>query len=42
VGFSIMMELTDRLLLSSGSDGTTLVLEKDRRPAERNAAAGGD
>jgi anti-sigma regulatory factor (Ser/Thr protein kinase) len=42
VGFSIMMELTDRLLLSSGSDGTTLVLEKDRRPAERHAAVGGD
>lgn len=29
MGFSIMMELTDRLLLCSDSGGTTLVLEKD-------------
>lgn len=34
MGFSIMMELTDRMLLCSDGDGTTLVLEKDLEPAE--------
>lgn len=29
MGFSLMMDLTDRLLLATGSDGTTLVLEKE-------------
>jgi anti-sigma regulatory factor (Ser/Thr protein kinase) len=33
-GFTLMMELTDRIFLSVTPDGTTLVLEKDLRPPE--------
>jgi anti-sigma regulatory factor (Ser/Thr protein kinase) len=29
MGFTLMMELTDRVLLCTSPDGTTLVLEKD-------------
>ena len=33
MGFTVMMELTDRLLLCTDSGGTTLVLEKDLLPS---------
>jgi anti-sigma regulatory factor (Ser/Thr protein kinase) len=33
-GFTLMMELTDRIFLSVTPDGTTLVLERDLRPPE--------
>jgi GAF domain-containing protein len=35
LGFTLMMELTDRLLLCTDSGGTTLVLERDLAPADR-------
>ncbi|MBE0476305.1 MAG: PAS domain-containing protein [Coriobacteriia bacterium] len=40
MGFTLMMELTDRLLLSSDPGGTTLLLEKDLAHGKRPVAAG--
>lgn len=37
MGFTLMLELTDRLLLCTNSKGTSLVLEKDLAPAENVA-----
>ena len=40
MGFTLMMELTDRLLLCTDSRGTTLVLERDLTPPRQAGGSG--